>query len=333
MRDPRADFVSGFSSTPIEVALAIASILAFVLFLSIYFIRQLRIEGARRAAEAAERYREYLENTGLTNLDRLALENLARELPPSVPAYRLFEEQGAFNRAATAALEAGTVEKQQVAALRVKLGFSGGMVGNKPRSSTEIPPGSPVEIQHRRGRRLKGRVLPHTTGSFRVELLPVAPGSSVRPRTPPTGARVTLFYQSGGGIFTFVGYVIALDGAVVEMSHSEDVRGRQRRQYARRPAEVSVVITPAEGGEPYVTVTEEVGAGGATIRDEERRLAPGTECIVKLRFSEGEVEELRGTVLRRSEEVGDTVHVAWTAISDAKRDKIYRFLFRGGAVR
>lgn len=324
MKDPLQEFVSGFSSTPVEVALAAAFILLFVLFFTLLFLRQRKAERARRAAEEERRYREHLETSSLTNTDRMAIEELASRV--KVPAYRLFEEQGVFNRAAKAAREEGALERAQIAALRVKLGFAGTMVGSRPSSSTEIPPEAKVEILSRRGRSLSARVLPPTTSAFRVE---PEPGSY----QPPTGSPLKVTYESDGGIFSFTAHVLNVEEGILELEHSEDLEGEQRREHARRPAEVVVELERFdETGDRYSTVTVDIGGGGATIVNPEGVFGEQEELLVTLFFPKQEPLEVRAKVIRTSQD-GELLHLLWIAIPESTRDRIYGFLFRGGAVR
>lgn len=324
MKDPLQEFVSGFSSTPVEVALATAFILLFVLFFTILFLRQRKAERARRAAEEERRYREHLESASLTNIDKMAIEELASRA--KVPAHRLFEEQGVFNRAAKAAREEGALERAQIAALRVKLGFAGTMVGSRPSSSTEIPPEAKVEISGRRGRTFNARVLAPTTSAFRVE---PEPGSY----QPPTGSPLKVTYESGGGIFSFTAHLLNVEEGILELEHSEDLEGQQRREHARRPVEIAVELEHFdESGERYSAVTVDIGGGGATIVNPERLFRQNEELLVTLYFPKHEPLEVRAKVIRTSED-GELLHLHWVSIPEGDRDRIYGFLFRGGAVR
>jgi len=324
MKDPLKEFVSGFSSTPVEVVLASAFILIFILFFFVLFIRQRKAERLRRAAEAERRYREHLESHFLTNLDRMALEELASKA--KVLPYRLFEEQGTFNRAAKVAREAGVLERAQIAALRVKLGFAGSMVGSRPSSSTEIPTGAQVEISTRRGRSFNAQVLPPTTSAFRAE---PEPGIF----QPPTGSPLKVTYESGGGIFTFTSHLLNLEEGILEMEHSEDLEGKQRREHARRTMEIAADLERFdESGERYATVTVDLGGGGATIVNPEGLFDENEEILVTLHFPKQAPLEVRAKVIRTSKE-GELLHLHWVAIPESLRDRIYGFLFRGGAVR
>ncbi|MFW6215464.1 MAG: PilZ domain-containing protein [Alkalispirochaetaceae bacterium] len=325
--DPGNDFVSGFSSTPVEVTFAIAFILFFVLALSIYSFRSLRLERERRALENARLYREHLDARDLSGLDRDALERLIRHLPPSVPAYRIFEEQGVFNRAAGHALESGSLERAEVTTLRVKLGLTGTMVGSRPRSSTEIPVGRVVELHGRLGRGLECTVLPPTSGAFRLQ----APATGL---LPPTGSRVSVVYPGSSGLFSFASHLLRRQGRVLELEHSEELSARQRRDHARRPAEVTVLVEELAGShDPWSTLSCELGGGGATLVNPEGRFRAGSELLLTLCLGELERLEVRGRVIRTSGEGGELMHLRWVGLSEAERDRIYRFLFRTGAAR
>ncbi|MFP4301613.1 MAG: flagellar brake protein [Spirochaetaceae bacterium] len=324
MNNPIEDFATAFSSTPVEVAMAVAFILLFVFFFALLFVRQRKAEKERQALEAQRKYREYLDSTSMSPLDRVALEELASRI--RVPGYRLFEEQGLFNRAAKAAREAGTLERAQIAALRVKLGFAGSMVGSKPSSSTEIPMDSQVLLTDRRNRRFAARVLPPTTGAFRVE-------PKQRVQLPPTGSPVKVVYEGDGGVFSFESHVLRNEGEIVELQHSEDLEGSQRREHARRLAEVPVELEPLDGnGDRFSSVTVDIGGGGATIVNPERRFRRNEELQVTLYFAKEEELEVTAKVIRVSEN-GEHLHLKWVAIPEGKRDRIYGFLFRQGAHR
>lgn len=324
MNDPVQDFATAFSSTPVEVALAVAFILLFVFFFALLFFRQRKAERERKALKAEQKYREYLESSNLTPLDRGAVEKLASQT--GVPPYRLFEEQGVFNRAGKAARESGTLERAQIAALRVKLGFAGTMVGSRPSSSTEIPTESRVDITDRRGRSFSARVLPPTTAAFRVE-----PEGRAHP--PPTGSPVKVVYEGGGGVFSFESHVLRIEGQVTELQHSEDLEGSQHREHARRAMEIPVELeTLDEGSDRYSSVTLEIGGGGATVVNPEQRFEAKDELQVTLYFPKAEELELQARVIRVSEE-GEHLHLRWVAIPEGLRDKIYGFLFRQGAHR
>lgn len=325
--DPRENFVSGFSSTPVEVALAILFILSFVLFLSIYFFRSVRIERERRALENARRYQEHLEGSGLSRLDRYAFEKVVANLPPSVAAYRLFEEQGVFNRAAAAALEAGALDRVQVASLRVKLGHAGSMVGSRPHSSTEIPVGSAVELRGRTGGGVTCTVLPPTSSAFRLQ----APEAG---RLPPTGSRVSVVYEGGSGVFSFASHLLRRRDGVLDLEHSEELSVRQRRGHARQPIEVALEVEELQGSEErWASVTRELGGGGASAFNPQGRFRANDELLLTLYLADGRELEARGRVVRTSGEQREIMHLRWVGLSEADRDRIYRFIFRAGAAR
>ena len=154
-----ADFFQGFLPSLAEIIVFGIVIVAFVIFLVWYAIASRRRERRRQRADAQQRYAELARELGLSRSDEGVIDRLARYLRDPDKKYILLQNHSAFNDCTDRALADGVASEGEVAALRVRLGFSGVPAGNEPESSSEIPPDAGVLILDKNDRLIRGKVM------------------------------------------------------------------------------------------------------------------------------------------------------------------------------
>lgn len=316
------DFYVGFSSTPGELILALAALIVFFGGLIIYFVVKSRQAARERIAKAEEAYREHVEQFPLTPSDEDAIEAMARHLNAPERKYLLLVSQGIYNSCAERALEAGEVAEQQVAAIRVKLGFAGRHTTKPPASTTEIPSGAAVLLHQEGESSVRGRVVEHEPTALNVELDEGA-------REFTYGSAITILYQTNSGIFAFESVVQSREGRQLRLAHDEEPKRMQRRQYYRQRVDMPVYVRPTGSKkEPLESRFLDVGGGGASLKNPSRKFGAGTDLELTFHPSSDAPLNLHGRVVRTSQQ-GEVLHVNFEKLREPTRDKIFRFLFRG----
>ncbi|MFP4205245.1 MAG: flagellar brake protein [Spirochaetota bacterium] len=316
-----ADFYRGFAAQPAEIVLVIVLVLLFVGGLTVVFIVWSRREARRRRERAEQLYRHQLERFDLTPEETWAIETMARHLHAPERKYVLLTAQGMYNSCAERALAEDELTEEQVAALRVKLGFAGKQTTKPPNSTSEIPTGAAVLLHQHGESAVRGRVVAHEPGAVVVQL-------DEGEREFRGGSAVTVLYQTNAGIFSFESTVRGRDGVMLRIAHDEDPNRIQRRQYYRKSVELPVFVRPT-GSEkaPLATRFIDIGGGGASLQNPSSKFGRGTELELTFHPDSHAPLNLQGRVVRTSER-GRVLHVAFEKLREPTRDKLFRLLFK-----
>jgi hypothetical protein len=315
------DFYIGFTNRPGEVILVVALVVAFLAALTVYMVVRTRREARERRARAEEAYREHVEHYDLSPSDEDAIETMARYLNAPERKYLLLVSQGIYNSCAERALEAGEVAEQQIAALRVQLGFAGRQTTKPPASTTEIPAGAAVLLQQQGENAVRGRVLEHEPTALLVEL-------DEGEREFTYGSPVQVLYQTNAGIFAFDSVVEAREGVMLRLAHDEEPSRMQRREYYRQNIDLPVYVRPTGSTkQPAETRFIDVGGGGASVRNPSTKFGRGTDLELTFHPDSHAPLNLHGRVVRTSQG-GRVLHVKFEKLRESTRDKIFRLLFR-----
>jgi c-di-GMP-binding flagellar brake protein YcgR len=296
-------------------------ILVFLLALSTYVIVRSRREARERRARAEEAYREHLQQFSLTPSEEDAIESMSRYLDAPERKYLLLVSQGIYNSCAERALEAGDVAEQQVAALRVKLGFAGKETTKPPASTTEIPAGAAVLLQQEGETSVRARVLEHEPTALVVEL-------DEGEREFTYGSPVQVLYQANAGIFAFESVVESRESRMLRLAHDEEPARMQRREYYRQNVDLPVYVRPTGSKkEPVETRFIDVGGGGASVQNPSSKLTRGTDLELTFHPDSHAPLSVHGRVVRTSRD-GRVLHVKFEKLRESTRDKIFKLLFR-----
>ncbi|MFW6214491.1 MAG: flagellar brake protein [Alkalispirochaetaceae bacterium] len=314
----------GFQTTPVEIALVLILVLAFMLIPTVYLVRQKRQQRKRKLRQAADRYESLVERHELSPGEQGAVELLADYLDDPTRSYLILQNQALFNQTAALALDDEALSEGQIAALRVRLGFAGSSLGAHPASSAELPEGSAVLVLEDEEHPVHGRVLEPTTSAFRVHL-------DENERQFVIGNPVEVVYQNSSGVFQFRSAVLNRSGRDLELQHTEEVETAQRRDYYRR--EVEIPVYARQAGEEHRPVRSrflDIGGGGASMVNPGERFEAEDSLELTFHPESDSTLHIPARVVRTSKG-GKVLHLSFENIREGSRDKIYKMLFRQGA--
>ncbi|MFW5643586.1 MAG: PilZ domain-containing protein [Alkalispirochaeta sp.] len=303
-----------------------------------------------------------MQRYGLSRSDEEVISVLATYLRRNTAAYLLLQSQGLFNQAATLALADRVVTPGSLSSLRVRLGFTGRVVGAQLHSSVDIPPGASVLLELRRSREVPATVLSASTDTLRVTLQPtsVTTSHNDEPRLTP-GRTVRVVYQNEAGVFAFESAVLQRKGVELSLQHSEDIVSIQKRDHYRKKIRLPVSVSSAlSDDDPVPSEFLDIGGGGASLYNPDKRFQPGDSIFLTFSVGaegdsgrEGQIAQegraggdsqfakevqtgrlehprsldLVATVLRTSLG-GRVIHVRYGNIRESDRDRVYRLLFQ-----
>jgi len=308
----------GFYRAPLEIAIFFALILSIFLFLIVTYRRQKA--RAERLADglAQQRYQQLAQKHALGSAEQELIDRLTVFLSSARKKYLLLVNQPTFNSCAARLLESEAGWSGALDALRLKLGFSLRDSERLPASSAELLPGLPVLLVHG-GQRQPGKLSAQEPGYLEIAL---------QSGGPPCGTQVSLYFQNRSGVFAFSTRVLEARGGAVRLSHSTAIKRTQRREYYRQPFQLPVYVRWA-GSDQELTATRfiDLGGGGASLRNPERRFKPGDDLELYFQPQHSERLSLLGEVLRVSSG-GDVLHLRFDFLKDITRDKIMGLLFK-----
>jgi hypothetical protein len=311
---------SAYQTSPVELFIVTVFIVGLVAGLIAYWIIRSRRETEQRTSLSMKLFDEKTTELDLQPSQRELLLFMARYLREPSQVHHLVTDPVAFNAAATRVRENDEANAQTIAALRVKLGFHSRREDTAPRSSAEIREGAVVLIARNKYRKpFKAKVLPQRPDSFVVQTM--EEGARL-----PASAGVDVFFQSPAGVFTFHTTVLAEEGRIARLSHSEDLKQYQKRKYYRRNVEIPVHLYPFDSDKPLLSKTRDIGGGGASLLNPDGHFKPGDDVEIRFRTDDSEIR-LTGSVVRVSDS-GRTIHVNYEHIRDALRDRIYNAIFK-----
>jgi len=312
-----------YQRSPLEVAAVIAFFTVLIGGSMTYVFMQQRRRRIARAVAVERIFQEHVTRLQLAPSHIALLEALSVFLDETRRKHQLIEDEITFTACARRALAASAVKSDEVSALRIALGFKR-PTDRAPHSSTQLQPGTTVFlVRERRTPPVRGRVITQGGRGFRVEL------QSGRARFP-SGGSVAVYYHSAAGVFRINSMVQAVNGAEVELRHSEVLTRTQQRRHFRRRLKLPVWVRRLEGApedEAEETRFRDLGGGGAGIENPNQRYQPNDRLELRFATDGGRTPLFAvARVLRCSE--GDTVaHLEFTSIHEFVRDRIYRLLF------
>ena len=315
------DFLQGFAPSPAEIVIFSVIVVVGIALLVWYASFSRRRERRRQRAAAERRYEQLVEEHALNNVDQGVLERMAGYLKRPEQKPLLLQNHTVFNDCAERALTDDVVGSGEVSALRVRLGFAGTPAGAEPESSSEIPVGSGVMVIDNHDRMIAGKVVSPTPAAFRVETDRDAPRVT-------TGTLVEVVYQNGTGIYQFGTAVLANPAGQMELSHAEQLRKVQRRNYYRGEVRLPVFVKLAsEDEKPTQTQLIDVGGGGASFFVPDDRFQRGEHVEMTFHPDSAQALHLPGRIVRESKG-GKVAHVSFEDLKPATRDKVVGIALR-----
>ena len=320
-----SDFVSGFTSSPLEVSVVLALMIIGVIALIVTARIKSRKERRRVEQHGERAFQDLVQQYDLSESEVLQLRTLAQELEHPHKRYLLLRNQALFDRAAILAQETGAIDASAISALRVRLGYAGSRAGVRPAATTELPEGDAVilrpESADGSSPTWQGTVVRQTREALAVSLEKTPAGLD-------QGAAVLLFYFDHSGVYRTATRVVGESGDLVYLAHTEGFARLQRRQFDRADVQLPVTIRSVgqEEREPQRGVLLDVGGGGARVRCPGANLRTGSEIDLSLHPDTESTLSVSGTVIRISSG-GAVFHVSFNDVKQSKQDRLYKLIF------
>jgi c-di-GMP-binding flagellar brake protein YcgR len=309
-----------YRSSPVEIIVILVIITALVAALVAYGISRSRRDSRERSRLAKRLYAERVGQLKLSGEQLTLLDRMKRYLKDPVEVHLLVTDEVSFNAAAGRMREREGTAAQDIAALRIALGFHLDRGDRAPHSSAAIPENAVVLIARNKYRRpRKAKVRTPRARSFEVEMV------DDDARMPP-GAAVDVYYQNDNGVFTFHTRVLSERGKCASLEHSEELKRYQKRKYYRKRVSLPVHVYPFDEDIVLLSKFTEIGGGGCSLFNPKGHFKVGENIELRFRPDDAEIR-ITGTVMRISQS-GKLLHVNYEHIKEGLRDRIYNALFK-----
>lgn len=321
-----SEISQGFATTPAEIALFIVLVIGIIAFFILVSRYQAKKRAIATALQAQELFSRLSKKKALNGLEIELLNKMARYLKSPERKHLLFDSQATFNGCVDKLRKEETVSSSLVAGLRLKLGFEEGNPERPVRSSAELAEDQPVLIFEKKSKnRIPGIVLKNDPRALHI---------AVENHGFGTGLTVQIYFQNQSGLFTFTSRIRRIDRGMLQIAHSENIRRIQRRKVYRRKTSLPVFVRrEGESAHSIRTTCTDLGGGGASLINPDRRLKAGDRLelyflIQALRQPPGARPHIRvtGEVVRLSGG-GRTAHIVFDPLPEGVRDRIIKYLF------
>ncbi|GAB6088985.1 PilZ domain-containing protein [Spirochaeta dissipatitropha] len=314
------DFLDGFTRSPLEIALSLGFLLLLlVFFVSVSYLRR-RQEQAQIKKRSQKVYQTLLKRHSITADEEVLLSELAAFLRSNERSYMLMENQAIFNACAEKALHTDRLTKAQISALRDKLGFNKRRSGMILESSKQIPVTSPVILLKKPHSPVEGKVLEPTERAFRVQ-------SGTKDMPFPAKSEVEIVYHDATGVYAFSAYLINFSSGVFSLTHSEQLRRVQRREYFRKKISIPCYMhRSGERDQVFPSRFIDLGGGGASVVNPKKAFSAGDDISLSFRSDTETMLHIIGRVVRTSKH-NTVLHIDFDNMGESRRDRLYRLLF------
>jgi len=312
---------SGFQQSPLEIVIFSALVIGFFFLFIFGYHHQTKKRRLEQSKRAQQLFDHIIDEKGLGTEERRVLELLSGFLHPSREKNMLLESRALFNTCVKKLQQKQGVSQNLLSSIRKKLGFQTEMPEQILHSSTEIPDNLPVIVV------IRGK--PHCPGVLRKTGAQTLRIEMKRDHAPPEkGTPVVIYFQRPSGVFTFASRVTGTRERFIEITHTKSIKRLQRRHFYRKKTRVPAFVKLSGSPEhPIRSFLTDLGGGGATIVNPGNQFHEKDELALSLPIMKKESVQICAKVLRISGE-GKLLHVAFHHISEASRDRIYRYLFK-----
>lgn len=291
----------------------------FVAFLIIFSFRQVK----KKREEAEKQERRITDR--LIRMKRLLpaeielLEKLVTHRGKGQKLFDFFGSVSVFNSCVRRLRESGPVPSPVLSSLRMKLGFKADGPERIPHSSAELPPGTGLVIVQGK-RKIYGSIVRLEDRFFLVSV-------EKKSGLPSPGSIVRVILQKESGLYGFKTSAGRVECGMIRLKHAEDIQRVQRRKFYRRRTSLPVLVRKSGGGRDWVRATlKDLGGGGASLKTPPEGIETGEEVEVSFPLQTGPPVQVQGVVVRLS---GNALHVQFSPMGEAQRDRIMAHLFRG----
>jgi c-di-GMP-binding flagellar brake protein YcgR len=320
------EMAEGLVRSPLEIALF--AVLVFCIILPAVFLHRRQVhkvmdENLRRSLRL---FKQGVRELGLGFCEVSLLESLAAWLKGSSQKYVLLESQTAFNSCARKLLDMGHASASEIAALRLKLGFTTPAPEQVFISSAQLCENMPVVLIVKERGQIRGTIREVKPHCLRVTLTE----SSTTGNTTlfPYGDLVKVLFQTPAGRFAFSSRVKRTEKGTVELAHSENISRLQRRQFYRRSIALPVNAKRVGAGQEIMrTMLFDLGGGGASLSNGVTHFSVGERISLSVVPAGHPRIDVIGKVIRVSKK-DSIAHLRFDGISEADRDRIMGLLFK-----
>ncbi|MFP4509883.1 MAG: PilZ domain-containing protein [Spirochaetaceae bacterium] len=318
------EVVSAYDRSPGEIAAFLLLLFVPIAALVSYGVVTRRRDHRIATDRAANAFEAACRAHGLSPSRAALMEAIAKHGARPEEKHLVFEDESMFNRGVKALAAFGSFADDSISAMRLTLGFT--RHGGVPVSSVNLPSGATIAIAIDGNPRVIGaQVRQQKTQGLLIAV--ERDWNALR-----AGKRVRVLYQSSSGVYSFISTVLKVQNRLMLLRHSEHVHRSQRRRYFRRPIETEILIATKQDSGFDVAVTRDMGGGGLSFVTDRSDLNVGTSLNIQFHPPIApEDERVRAsTALARVIRIGEdrTVHVQFTTIREALRDRIISSLFR-----
>lgn len=311
----------GFRTGPGEIILIVTVILLFLAVLITIFVLQSRKKYYRRLAYAEQRFKEGLRGIRLTELEKNVLEAMTRELPGGeLRKYAVVTDENAFDTAAYRLVKQKQISEEVAAALRIKLGFRKATEDEPIYSTAEIPTGKYLYIVDKYKNRCHGVLYDTVPEALYIKI-------AEKESQMPKGKAVRIYFRQKSGVYTFVSRIVNIHEDILTCTHSDDIDREQKRRYYREEMDKTVKIRKQgkDGEEEFEARMYDLGGGGSKIENPDCRFNRGDRIKVFIPL-DNDTLPVSGKVVKTSGDKNN-IHVQFSEITEAERDKIIGYLF------
>jgi c-di-GMP-binding flagellar brake protein YcgR len=320
------EMAEGLARSPLEIALFIILVSCIILAVVVFNRRQLRAVREEKLRRSQRLFGQGVRERKLGFGDVSLLESMAAYLGEPSEKHLLLDNQSAFNTCARKLLAGGCASGAEIAALRLKLGF----VSRSPEqvflSSAQLYKNMPVVVAVRGigpGRGIIQEVKPNG-------LCITLHGAAALDEScfSAQGTPVRIAFQAPSGRFVFTARVRSAAKGILEVSHTEQIKRLQRRQFYRRNVALPVHVKRFGVGEETIDTTLfDLGGGGASLSNRDARFVVGDRVSLFVASSSLNRIQLTGEVIRVSKNSA-IAHIRFSGISEPERDRIMGFVLK-----
>jgi hypothetical protein len=314
--------MQAFRTSRGETILLITIIAVFLAIVITIFIIQNRIKLYRRMTYARSRFEEQLKGIELTEMEKNIIEAMSKALPGGeLRKHEVVADENAFDRAAQLLIRENQISAEAAASLRLKLGFRQAADNEPIYTTAEIPKGEHLYLVDKYNNRCHG---------FLTDITPKALFIKIHNKATelPRGKKLRAYFRHESGIYTFVTQVMKINDDTLACTHSDKIHREQKRQYYRKEVDINAVVENADTDKEqrYTARVYDLGGGGTKMENPDRAFRKGDTVTLFFNLNGGEKSTVPGKVVKTSDN-GRLMHVEFTGISEAVRDKFVGCIF------
>jgi hypothetical protein len=314
---PLSEILEGFVNDPSTVFFVLLGLLALVGgALAVYVVQNRRMRRALELQSARARERA-MARLRPAPRERAIIARLVRLVSdPSTRGHLVLTNQNTFNLCASRLVAARGATDEEIAALRVRLGFVRSASEKAVHSTAILPRGLRLFVVQRETKRFYATV--SETGSEAI----VAHIEDPNVVAPGPGTELRCYFNVRNGTFHFTTVVQSVDGRVVRLAHSEKIERTQRRKYYRTHTSMPARVGVAGSSDALAaTVMLDLSGGGASLENPALRFNEGDDVQIQFTTPDGAEYKLVAEV-RRLSRGGRVMHLLFGPMSEGIRDRL-----------